>query len=269
MKYVVALLAVVLVLTVSEDPIIPPRGNEELASRIAPHTEDNRMIAGLSVDKEVSFTLIESSLTTPYRVSELTELFTTELFYNAVRRGEVKSDTKLGSLLDVADSPAANVTLRQLAEQTAGFADTDAESRNYQELLSDAKADPLTTKGKKNPSKIGISLLGHALAVASDTDYPTLLRTRFCEPMGMENTRLLNEFNALSPAIGGISTVQDIGRFARYTLESPEWGTDPWTSVGSAPDFQSALAVQPGKRAVVVLARGDESVEQAALEALK
>ncbi|WJZ03792.1 serine hydrolase [Corynebacterium freiburgense] len=269
MKYFVAIIAVILVLTATEEPMVPPRGDEELAAKIVPHTENNRMIASMAVDKEVTFALVESSLTTPYRVSNLTELFTIELYYAALRRGDIREDTKLGALVDVPNSPASNVTLRELAEHTGGFAATDNESLNYQELLHKAKLDPLESRGRRNPSTIGISLLGHALAIAAKTDYPNLLKTRFTEPMGLVNTRLLNEFNALSPAVGGVSTVQDIGRFARYTLESPEWGNQQWVQTGSAPDFQSALAVQPGKRAVVVLSRGNESVEQAALEALK
>lgn len=111
-------------------------------------------------------------------------------------------------------------------------------------------------------------MLGHALAVAADTDYPTLLRTRLLVPMELQNTRISNEFDALAPANGGISTVQDVGRFLRYVLLAREWEGAEWSLSGGQPDFQSAVAVQPKQRAVVVLSRGDIPVEKAALEAL-
>lgn len=269
MRYVVFVIAILLVLTAPTPPLIPPRGDSELAAQVTPHIHQNRMIAVLAVDREVSFALIESTLTTPYRVDTLTEMFTVELFYNAVRRGEVTGSTKLGSLIDVAGSPAADVTLRELAEHRGGLAPTtDIAEPNYQELLQRAKVDPLASRGEVNPSQLGIALLGHALAVAAETDYPTLLRTRLLVPMELQNTRISNEFDALAPANGGISTVQDVGRFLRYVLLAREWEGTEWSLSGGQPDFQSAVAVQPKQRAVVVLSRGDIPVEKAALEAL-
>lgn len=269
MRYVVAVVALLLVLTAPTPPVIPPRGDEALAAKVTPHIHENRMIAMMAVDREVSFALIESSLTTPYRVDALTELFTIELLYNAVRRGEVTGSTKLGSLLDVRDTPAADVTLRELADHRGGFAPRlDTKVPKYQELIHHAKFDPLDGRGQRQPSAVGIALLGHALAVAAGTDYATLLRTRLLRPMELNNTRISNEFDALAPATGSISTVQDIARFARYVMTAKEWDDHEWVRSGSQPDFQSALAVHPNRRAVVVLSRGDIPVEEAALEAL-
>jgi CubicO group peptidase (beta-lactamase class C family) len=60
-------------------------------------------------------------LRTQYEIGSLTKTFTASLLADAIRRGEVSADMKVGALLPLGDAPVAGVTLAELASHRSGL----------------------------------------------------------------------------------------------------------------------------------------------------
>ncbi|MFI6433318.1 serine hydrolase domain-containing protein [Rhodococcus oryzae] len=157
-----------------------------------------------------------------YEIGSITKTFTAGLFTEAISRGEVREDTRVGELLPVGGTPVADVMLIELASHKSGlpqFALTpdmaaggiawQLEGKNpftfdREALLNQARWSPLVGRGLVvSYSTLGYALLGQALASAAHTDYATLLRERMLEPLGLAHTWLPLTAADLPP---GVST---------------------------------------------------------------
>ena len=58
---------------------------------------------------------------TEYEIGSITKTFTASLLADAIRRGEVTADTKVGALLPLGGAPIADVTLEELASHRSGL----------------------------------------------------------------------------------------------------------------------------------------------------
>jgi CubicO group peptidase (beta-lactamase class C family) len=58
---------------------------------------------------------------TRFEIGSVSKAFTGLLLADAIERGEVTPETRLGDLLELGDAPAADVTLAQLATHTSGL----------------------------------------------------------------------------------------------------------------------------------------------------
>lgn len=306
-----------------------PTGDQAIAETVRPHLGGVRHeVAILVVDPEgARETLFDTTATTPFFIGSVTKLFTVELYIEAVRRDEVDPDTALGSLLPMGDSPAASVTLDELAHHEGGFGEWGADDQfqpdfgermsarmlhteprehtTLEELYERARRDPLSGRGSYQYSNIGIALLGHALASAADTTYEKLLDERLLKPLNMRRTGFPNQDNlnpprgldadgthapiwelgAYAPAGGAMSTLMDLGQFARYIASSPEPVTEAagnravyrgfrvngldgrrvLTKVGTVAGFQAVILIDPeAHRAVVMLSDSWNSILDAA-----
>lgn len=203
---------------------------------------------------------------TEYEIGSVTKTFTAALFADAVARGEVSENTRLGDLVPLDGSPVAEVTLIELASHRSGLApfaltpDMAAAAARWliaenpfrfdrEQLMAQARSAPLLTRGTVSYSTLGYALLGHAVAAAARTDYPTLLRERMLLPLGLSQTWLPRDaadlptgasigFDVLgrpqaawpldgyAPAGGLRSTLTDMSRYARLLLD----GTVPGAS---------------------------------------
>ncbi|UCR88277.1 serine hydrolase domain-containing protein [Mycetocola spongiae] len=165
------------------------------------------------VDNTVSVTVIEGEATrsaefgadreTAFEIGSITKTLTAALLAEAIRRGEVRADTRLGELLDLGDSPASRITLESLAMHTSGlprlpatpgvilsailsqYRASDPYHWEVPELIEQARAAKLSDAGTVSYSNFGVALLGQGLAAAADTDYRSLLTARVLEPLGM------------------------------------------------------------------------------------
>ncbi|WP_284327524.1 serine hydrolase domain-containing protein [Demequina litorisediminis] len=148
------------------------------------------------------------------------------LFADALARGEVRLDTRLGDLLDLGEAPAAAVTLGALAAHRSGLprlgqpvdgpsllARTWAMWRRgenpYGEdlagLLEQARAATLG-KQRFEYSNLGFSLLGHAVAAGIGQPYGDALRERVLTPLGMTGAYVAGDESELSAqALRGVS----------------------------------------------------------------
>ncbi|CAL9568474.1 D-alanyl-D-alanine-carboxypeptidase_endopeptidaseAmpH [Nocardiopsis dassonvillei] len=146
---------------------------------------------------------------TDFEIGSITKTMTALLLADAVERGEVAEDTRLGDLLDLGGAPAADATLAELASHrsglprlpprpqdtvnglvAAGYLGRDPYRYDEDALLDQARAAELTDRGESHYSNLGFALLGLALAEAAGTDYADLLRRRLLDPLGMDDTYL-------------------------------------------------------------------------------
>lgn len=124
------------------------------------------------------------------------------LLHDAVDRGEVTLETRLGEHLDVGSGPLADVTLGALATHRAGlprlapgshavrgtwrlvvhgenpYGETCAELLGRVRGLRPGRAKP-------RYSNLGFMLLGRAVAAAAGVSYAVLLRERLAAPLGL------------------------------------------------------------------------------------
>lgn len=196
------------------------------------------------------------------------------LYVDAVARGEVSPSTEVGELLALGDVPASRATLAALSTHTSGLPrlamthvwrkswELTRHGKNpYGETLAGLLTAAREAKVKASPrpsySNLGFELLGHALAAAAGTNYPTLVRERIAAPLGLDSWTVpstptqLDERDLtgrsargrsmerwtgedLAPAGGIRSTISDMARFASALLDgsAPGMGAlDPVTEM--------------------------------------
>ncbi|MFL1426887.1 MULTISPECIES: serine hydrolase domain-containing protein [unclassified Nocardiopsis] len=216
---------------------------------------------------DTAFAHFGADADTDFEIGSIAKTMTSLLLADAIERGEVTEETPLGDLLDLGDAPAADVTLAELASHRSGLPRLSTRPQDvvsstvavnylgrdpyrYDEdtLLEQARAADLTDRGESHYSNLGFAVLGLALAEATGTDYPDLLRERLLDPLGMDDTYLPRTAAdlpagatlghtergrtaapwlamAYAPAGGVRSTPADMERFARALLDGTAPGT--------------------------------------------
>ncbi|SDE27439.1 serine hydrolase domain-containing protein [Auraticoccus monumenti] len=193
-----------------------------------------------------------------YELGSITKVLTGMLLADAVERGEAGLDDPLQRWLpELAGSAVGEVTLQEVATHhggapglppaligtglVAGVTNSNVYEISTAEVLTQARTVQLAGRGRYQYSNLGTALLGHALARATGAqDWPTLLRTRMLDPLGMTSTRiavsgpdpdvhphLANGWPAarwwgegMAPAgTSTTTTAADLGRFAQAVLE--------------------------------------------------
>jgi CubicO group peptidase (beta-lactamase class C family) len=177
-----------------------------------------------------------------YELGSITKTFGGLLLADAVERGEVRIDDQLGThLVELGGTAVGATTLAELAshraglpsmarmnmvrvvaEDLAGVALSDYTTATPEGVIDDSATLTLSGRGTMQYSNLGSSLLGFALARAAGApDWPTYVRERLLEPLGMQDTDFAE---AGRPAPDVMQPHQGLG--------SP---TDPWTGSGYAP----------------------------------
>lgn len=240
-------------------------GDGDLAARAARHLgrRHGRFVAvevagGVARTAEVGLTPGAD-----VEVGSVSKGLTGMLFADSRDRGETCETTRLGDLLPLAGSPAADIALGDLAMHTSGLPrlakgagalratvdlwrhGTNPYGERLEDLLAATRRTPL---GRRRPrySNVGFMLLGHAVAAAAGATYADLLRDRLTAPLAMASTTVPSTLadlgplaapgrsgrgrpaqpwtgEALGPAGGVRSTAADLGRLLRALLD----GTAP------------------------------------------
>lgn len=222
-------------------------------------------VAAAKIDgDEVTWAGVGADENSEFEIGSITKTFTAALFADAVDRGEVDEDTRLGEVWPHLSGKVAEVTLSSIAMQRSGlppqepaasFGDGLATfAANY--LHTDpyrASADDIVKAlddvdvGEKTPeySNFAFAVLGQALATAADSDYGELVRDRITDPLGMTSTYVPKSADGLSygytasglPAapwtMGGSasagairSTAHDLSIWLRATMEGTAPGAE-------------------------------------------
>ena len=144
---------------------------------------------------------------TVYEIGSISKVFTGVLLADAEVREVLSIDAPVQSFYEgvfeldqVGDTP---IRLRDLATHSSGlprmpsnFASADPENpyADYSFELMHEFLDGYKTKRAPGEryvySNLGAALLGGTVALAQETDYATLLRTRITEPLGMPDTAI-------------------------------------------------------------------------------
>src|SRR5699024_3052216 len=126
---------------------------------------------------------------------------------DAIDRGEIDADTRLGEVWPDLEGKVAEVSLESIAMQRSGLPAQKPWSGFAEGLTSIlanyVRADPYRASpsdvvagldsvelGDREPeySNFGFAVLGQALAKVTGHDYAELVRTRITEPLGMDDT---------------------------------------------------------------------------------
>ena len=252
--------------------IPPASGDGPLAAELARLSGSRtRRVAAAVIDPVTGslMAFLGAEKDTRFEVGSVTKAFTGMLLAEAVRRGEVRLDTTVASLLpETATSDLGTVTLQELCTHTSGlprlpstpamtarsigsvWVGTDPyRSISAASVLNIASRLKLTNRGQYRYSNLGAAVLGQLLARVSGRDYATLLTERVFTPTGMLSTHLPDPAGAAprgwtaagrrsqpwvadgyAPAVGVVSTLADMTRLANALLD------------GSAPGLAS---IQP------------------------
>ena len=163
------------------------------------------------------------------------------LYEDAIARGEITRETTLAQALpDLADAPAAGVTLDSLATQRSGLPRLPAQSgmlrrtidllrhgtnpygETVAELMEQTRATPLAKKPRPLYSNLGFELLGHAVAARAELGFAELLTERLARPLGLMSMHAPATANDLRPTAMPGSTKRGRPR-------------DPWVGEAIAP----------------------------------
>jgi D-alanyl-D-alanine-carboxypeptidase/D-alanyl-D-alanine-endopeptidase len=144
---------------------------------------------------------------TIYEIGSMTKVFTSLVLMDMVRKGEVSLTDPVAKYLPadvkIPERNGKKITLADLSTQSSGlprmpnnFHPKD-ESNPYAdyspELLYEFLSGYELTRdigSKYEYSNLGVGLLGHALSLRAGMDYEAMVRSRICEPLGMNSTRV-------------------------------------------------------------------------------
>jgi CubicO group peptidase (beta-lactamase class C family) len=229
-------------------------GDAALAARARPllHGALDRVSIAVVDGSSVTYAHFGADEHTQYEIGSLTKTFTALLLADAIRRGEVTADTKVGTLLPLGDAPAADVTLAELASHRSGLSAQGMQldetipfalrylrhqnpfSHDVEGVLAIARKATLTDRGAFVYSNLGVALLGHAVAAAAHMNYAQLLQERVFTPLGMAESSLpLTAANLPNSAPTGYS--------ATGIAEAP-WAINGWAPAGGVRSTPADMA---------------------------
>jgi CubicO group peptidase (beta-lactamase class C family) len=244
-----ALAAIVALLGVLARPSPPSlstrvAGDAALAARARPLLHGALDCVSIAVidGSTVTYAHFGADEHTQYEIGSLTKTFTALLLADAIERGEVTAETKVGALLPLGGAPVADVTLAELASHRSGLSAQGTQLdetipfvlrylrhqnpfiHDLDGLLAIARKATLTGRGGFTYSNLGVALLGHALAAAAEMDYAQLLQERVFTPLGMAESSLpLTAANLASDAPTGYSA---------WGIAEAPWAIDGWAPAG-------------------------------------
>ncbi|HZG65896.1 MAG TPA: serine hydrolase domain-containing protein [Herpetosiphonaceae bacterium] len=225
-------------------------GDAALAARVRPYLQgafDRVSVATIDGDTVTSANFGATD-DTEYEIGSITKTFTALLLADAIERGEVTPDTRVGDLLPLSGSPVADVTLAELASHRSGLPRQSMRLRDVMELallylanrdpyvqdvagvIAQARAARLRSRGRVSYSNLGTALLGQALAAVSSMDYALLVEERIFTPLGMTTSSVpVTAGNLPGDAPTGYSVGGE--RAAPWTMN----GTAPAGGIRSTP----------------------------------
>jgi CubicO group peptidase (beta-lactamase class C family) len=175
-------------------------------------------VAAARIDgDEVTFAGTGADEHTEFESGSITKTFTAALFADAIGRGEIEADTRLGEVWPQLDGKVAKVTLESIAMQRSGLP-PQVPAASFGDGVATTLANYLHTDpyrgdaadvvaglesvevGKAEPeySNFGFAVLGQALAEVTGKDYADLVAERLTEPLGMKETFVPNSAEGLS-----------------------------------------------------------------------
>lgn len=250
-----------------------PQGDPELAASLTRHTSkwSSRRVAVAWVDMRQTPTTRMAFLgcdeTTPFELGSITKALTGLLVQDAVDRGELRLDTRLGELDDRLDGELGARTMTSLVTHTSGLPRLP---RSIGTFLRGASSSLFTLNPhpRKGPdvvalaarqrldapgwtySNLGAAVAGQLVAERAGVPYHDLLRERVLDPVGMSDTStdprqhrvkrgwtsagrhaMPWRLDGYAPAGGAVSTLADMSALANALLRGNAPGVRAMTAV--------------------------------------
>lgn len=200
-------------------PLGEPTGDRELAEALRPRLAGQRRVAIALLDGGAPrFAGFGADENREFEIGSVSKTFTGALVMDAVDRGELSLDTKVGEILGptAGGAPIASRTMRELITHTAGIprlpqslllrslATTPLRKNPYadyrtDELIEDAVEAELEPPGAFAYSNFGTALAGALVARAAGGEWRTLLRDRVLSPLRLDRTRVPTSVAELGP----------------------------------------------------------------------
>ena len=146
---------------------------------------------------------------TLFEIGSVTKVFTSLLLADMVQRGEVALDDPVAKYLPPGvHMPERNgrpITLLHLSTHTSGLPRLPTNMAAFARASGNPYANYSVERlytflsqyrlrrdagSQQEYSNVGVGLLGHVLALRAGTDYEALVRSRICEPLGMDSTSI-------------------------------------------------------------------------------
>ncbi|MDC7120036.1 beta-lactamase family protein [Cellulomonas fimi] len=256
---VLALMAAVTVLAArARRPVLATGMTGDLALGSAvrdalPGLRAHRLAVALVEDGHVTFAGFGADERTVFEIGSVTKALTGLLLADAVDRGEVTLDDRLGEHLDLGGGAVAGVRLGDAAAHAGRLPRLPADPRlllrgtrasltgrnpydgiDVPALLAAAARTPLATTPTPQYSNLGAALVGQALAARVGTTYAQLLADRVTGPLGMGATT--------TPAAARADDPMEPGTSRRGRPQEP-WTMDGFAPAGGVRSTTADLAV--------------------------
>jgi D-alanyl-D-alanine-carboxypeptidase/D-alanyl-D-alanine-endopeptidase len=196
---------------------------------------------------------------TVFEIGSMTKVFTSLVLMDMVRKGEVAvTDPVAKYLPETVKIPERNgkkITLQDLSTQSSGLPrmPSNFNPKDPMDPYADYSVDQLyqflsgyqltrDIGAQYEYSNLGVGLLGYALTQRAGKDYEAMVRSRICEPLGMNDTRVI-----LSPAMKArlaIGHGPNLNVAANWDLPAPFAGAGALRS--TANDMLKFLAANLG-----------------------
>ena len=244
----------------SVQPVSPPTDNRlvEIVTQHARQAFDQQahiglMIGAIAGDEEVLLGFGARQLgdsqppdaDTVFEIGSISKAFTGILLAQSVENGDLELDDRVADLLpdgwSLSES-AKDVTLQHCTTHTSGFPRLpgnllgvtevfrdhfggdpyrDYREEQFREALAsvDLEFEPGADRSYSN---FAVGLLGFVLATRNGSDYDTLLKTRICQPLGMERTTTVADAWQQEHMATKYRSVLRLGPMA-FALDSDDW----------------------------------------------
>ncbi|MFC4613731.1 serine hydrolase domain-containing protein [Cellulomonas algicola] len=218
-----------------------------------PGVRTHRLAVALVEDGRVTFAGFGADERTEFEVGSVSKAMTGLLLADAVDRGEVTLDDRLGDHLDLGGGDVAGVRLGDAAAHAGRLPRLPVDpgllvrgtwasvaGRNPYDgvdvaaLLTAAARTPLATTATPQYSNLGAALVGQALAARAGTTYAQLLADRLTGPLGMTATT--------APAAAHADDLMQTGTSRRGRPQEP-WTMDGFAPAGGVRSTTADLAV--------------------------
>lgn len=200
-------------------------GDAALRARVDDHYKGpgHRLAVAMVTGDSVTFAGHGTDERGAFEIGSVTKGLTGLLLAEAVRRGEVKLDQQVGTLLPLDGSEVASATLAELASHRSGLPRVSTRPTvlarslvanlhagnpypyDVDALLAHARAADTGGRGEPSYSNLGAALLGQALARKAGKSYQDLLAERIFGPLGMRDSRSPLDAAAAAPEGFGIN----------------------------------------------------------------
>lgn len=218
-----------------------------------PGVRAHRLAVAVVDDGRVTFAGFGADERTVFEIGSVTKALTGLLLADAVDRGEVTLDDRLGDHLDLGDTAVAGVLLGDAAAHAGRLPRLPVDPRllvrgtwasvtgrnpyaglDVAALLTAAARTPLATTTTPQYSNLGAALVGQALAARAGTTYAGLLADRLTGPLGMTATT--------TPAVRPADDPMETGSSRRGRAQEP-WTMDGFAPAGGVRSTTADLAV--------------------------